>query len=217
MNGAPGSSPTSAAPIPAAMTSTASWPAAPTDVPGELSPLKNRAETRSLGLWPPVAVSVAAVLVLAASVVHIAFVPLDVLLAWRRPAELVVTSEPEGAAVTLDGVAAARTPLRQSIKRDRFDHVLDLALAGYLPVREIIRTDRSVELSRAVVLQKDPGTGGARDRPLTAAGGSPDGAVPSAAAPAFASPDGGSSADASTGAAAPSSSMTVDARPARRD
>lgn len=199
------------------MASTASWPAAPTNVPGELSPLKNRGESRSLGLWPPVAVSVAAVLVLAASVVHIAFVPLDVLFVWRQPAELAVTSEPEGAEVTLDGVIAKpRTPLKQPIKRDRYDHVLDLALAGYLPVREIIRTDRSVELSRAIVLQKDQGTGsgGVRDRPLTVPGGSPDGAAPSAAAPALVAPDGGSSADASTAAAAAAS---IDAKPARKD
>jgi hypothetical protein len=219
-NGAPGSSPTASppAPIPAAMASTASWPAAPTDVPGELSPLKNRGESRSLGLWPPVAVAVAAVLVLGASVVHIAFVPLDVLLVWRQPAQLVVTSEPDGAAITLDGVTAtARTPLKQPIKRDRYDHVLDLALEGYLPVREIIRTDRSVDLSRAIVLQKDLGTGsgGARDRPLTVMGGSADGAAPSASVPALAAPDGGSSADASTAAAVPAAS--IDAKAARKD
>jgi len=109
------------------------------------------------GAWRPVVVAVAAVLILVAFAVHLAVVPLEVLFTWQSPADVFVTSEPEGALVKLDGVALAdRAPLRASVRRDRVDHVLEVSYPGYRTSTEIIRYDRSVVLSLLIRLQKEP-------------------------------------------------------------
>jgi hypothetical protein len=110
------------------------------------------------GLWRPVAVSIAALLVLAASAVHLAFVPLDVLFAWRAPVPLYVASEPEGAVVKLDGVPLPEvTPTKVPVRRDRVDHVIEIDHPGFRSARDVVRFDRSVTLSVLVSLQKQGG------------------------------------------------------------
>jgi eukaryotic-like serine/threonine-protein kinase len=109
--------------------------------------------------WRPVVVALAAMLLLAAGAVHLAFVPLDVLVVWRKPIALTVTSEPAGASVKLDGVALPGvSPTQATMRRDRFDHVLQLSAPGYKPARQVIRYDGSVTLSTVVHLEKELAT-----------------------------------------------------------
>jgi hypothetical protein len=109
------------------------------------------------GVWRPVVVAIAAVLIVAAFAVHLAVIPLEVLFTWQSPADVFVTSEPEGALVKLDGVPLAdRAPLRASVHRDRVDHVLELSYPGYRTSTEIVRYDRSVVLSLVIRLQAEP-------------------------------------------------------------
>jgi serine/threonine-protein kinase len=105
--------------------------------------------------WRPLAVAVVAALLLVAGAVHLVVVPLDVLLVWRKPATLAIVSEPAGAAVTLDGASiAAPTPTLTTIRRDRFDHVLEISAPGYRPGRQTIRYDGAVALSFNVRLER---------------------------------------------------------------
>jgi hypothetical protein len=132
------------------------------------------------GLWRPVLVSVAALLVLAASAVHLTFVPLDVLFTWRTPAPLYVASEPEGAIVKLDGVPLPDvTPTKIPIRRDRADHVIEMARPGFRSARDVVRFDRSVTLSIVISLQREGGIVIAPVSPEP----SPAPALPAAAAP----------------------------------
>lgn len=109
------------------------------------------------GTWRSLVVAVSAALLLVAGAVHLLVVPLDVLVVWRKPAKLVVTSDPEGAEVKLDGASlGAATPIDAIVRRDRFDHVLLLAAAGYRPARQIVRYDSAVTLSAHVRLEKEP-------------------------------------------------------------
>jgi hypothetical protein len=106
--------------------------------------------------WRTVVVTALAVLLLAAGVLHFGYAPLDVLLVWRKPATLVVTSEPAGATGKLDGVAfEGVTPARVSVRRDRSDHVLQLWAPGYHPARQVVRYDGTVSLAVAVRLEKE--------------------------------------------------------------
>jgi serine/threonine protein kinase len=115
-----------------------------------------RIQTLPTGLWRPVAVTLAAVVVLAACAVHVAFIPLEVLFSWRKPAALYVQSEPPGGTAKLDGVPLGDpTPTKVPIKRDRLDHVLEVALPGFRSARQIVRYDRSVALSFVIPLQKE--------------------------------------------------------------
>jgi serine/threonine protein kinase len=117
----------------------------------------DRIQIRPTGLWRPVVVGIAAALILAAFVVHLAVVPLEVLFTWQSPADIFVTSEPEGALVRLDGVPLSdRAPLRASVHRDRVDHVLEVSYPGYRTSTEIVRYDQSVVLSLVVRLQPEP-------------------------------------------------------------
>jgi serine/threonine protein kinase len=110
------------------------------------------------GLWRPMVVAVAALVVLAALAVHLMFIPLDVLYAWRAPATLYVASEPEGGAVLLDGARLGGvTPTRVEVRRDRLEHRLEIEYPGFRPAREVIRYDRSVTLSALIALQKEGG------------------------------------------------------------
>jgi serine/threonine protein kinase len=108
-------------------------------------------------LWP-VAIAIGAALVLIAGAVHVAVVPLDVLAVWRRPATLTITSEPEGALVRLDGVALpGGTPAQVFVRRDRYDHVLQLSAPGFRAARLGIRYDRAATLAQAVRLEREGG------------------------------------------------------------
>jgi serine/threonine protein kinase len=109
------------------------------------------------GSWRSLVVAVSAALLLVAGAVHLLVVPLDVLVVWRKPAKLVVTSDPEGAEVKLDGAPlGTATPIDAIVRRDRFDHVLLLAAPGYRPARQIVRYDSAVTLSAYVRLEKEP-------------------------------------------------------------
>ncbi|HVZ71709.1 MAG TPA: PEGA domain-containing protein, partial [Polyangia bacterium] len=106
-------------------------------------------------VWP-VAIAFAAALVLIAAAVHLAVVPLDVLVVWRKPATLAVTSEPPGALVRLDGVAMpGATPMSVPVRRDRYEHVLQLTSPGFRPVRMGVRFDRTIALSATARLEHE--------------------------------------------------------------
>jgi eukaryotic-like serine/threonine-protein kinase len=108
-------------------------------------------------LWP-VAIAIGAALVLIAGAVHVVIVPLDVLAVWREPATLTITSEPPGALVRLDGVALdVATPAQVSVRRDRYDHVLQLSAPGYRAARQGLRYDRATVLAQAVRLEREGG------------------------------------------------------------
>jgi hypothetical protein len=81
-----------------------------------------------------------------------------VLFTWNSPVPLYVASDPEGAAVKVDGIPLADpAPTKTEVRRDRREHVLELAYPGHRPTREIVRYDRSVVLSFVLRLQKDDG------------------------------------------------------------
>jgi hypothetical protein len=90
--------------------------------------------------------------------VHLFVVPLEVLAVWRTPASLTITSEPAGAEARLDGSPIeGLTPTRATIKRDRFNHVLQLSAPGYRPTRQTVRFDGSVKLAVGVRMDKETG------------------------------------------------------------
>ncbi len=129
-----------------------------------------------IGLWRSVAVGVAAVLVVGALIVHVAVIPLEVLVSWKKPAQLYVASEPEGGVAKLDGVRLLDpTPTKIPVARDRQDHLIEIEYPGYRSVRESVRFDRSVALSFMFSLEKE---GGAEIAPVGAPTRAPLGAMP---------------------------------------
>jgi hypothetical protein len=105
--------------------------------------------------WLPPVLAFAAALTLVAGLVHLAVVPLDVLLVWRKPAALAVGTDPAGATITLDGSPlAAPAPTTTTVRRDRGEHVLEASAPGYRPARQTIRYDRGVSLSFSLHLEK---------------------------------------------------------------
>jgi tRNA A-37 threonylcarbamoyl transferase component Bud32 len=105
--------------------------------------------------WRPLALALLAVLLLVAGGVHLFVVPLEVLAVWRKPATLAIATEPGGAAVRLDGAALpAATPTQAIVRRDRYDHLLEVDAAGYRPARQTIRYDGAVALAATVRLEK---------------------------------------------------------------
>jgi hypothetical protein len=92
----------------------------------------------------------------AAAIVHFYFVPLDVLITWRKQASLAVASDPSGAKVRLDGVEmGGTTPLAIPVWRDRSDHVVEVSQPGYRDARETIRLDKTVSPSFLLRQQKE--------------------------------------------------------------
>ncbi len=58
----------------------------------------------------------------------------------------------------LDGtMLPARTPTQTTVRRDRFDHVLELSAPGHRTVRQTLRYDGAVSLSVSARLEKDAG------------------------------------------------------------
>ncbi|MEA2699336.1 MAG: hypothetical protein QOI66_3607 [Myxococcales bacterium] len=166
---------------------------------------------RSAGLWPPVLVGTLALLALAGVAIHFVVLPLDVLVAWWEPAALKVTSDPPTAEVLVDGARiSSLTPAITSVKRDRYDHVLEVTLSGYRPAHQIIRYDRARILSFDVPLQKATSdvNSGIRVVPIAASvekekepvNASPDAGSPGVA-PATAAADAGAASDAPSTAA----------------
>ncbi len=164
---------------------------------------------RPSGLWPPVLVGTLALLALAGVAIHFVVLPLDVLVAWWEPAVLKVTSDPPGAEVLVDGARlGALSPTIASVRRDRYDHVLEVSLVGHRRVHQIIRFDRARTLSFDVPLQKATSDKNSSMRivPIVAsvekesANVSPDAGSPApAVAPAIT--DAGAAADATPAAA----------------
>jgi eukaryotic-like serine/threonine-protein kinase len=116
-----------------------------------------RVQLRSPKRWRGILVLTALVVAGGAAAVHYFVVPLDVLLAWRKPARLWIATEPDGASLRLDGVAlAGSSPTAVSVKRDLVDHVIEATLAGYHPGRAIARFDKSLGLSLLLPLERDP-------------------------------------------------------------
>jgi hypothetical protein len=77
--------------------------------------------------------------------------------AWFRPATLLITSQPAGAEVVLDGAKlASPTPVRAQVKRDLSVHAVDLRKDGFLPASRAIRYDREVDLALTVPLDPEP-------------------------------------------------------------
>jgi hypothetical protein len=89
--------------------------------------------------------------------VHRYLVPLDVLVTWRKPARLSITTEPAGAILRLDGVAlGAVSPTVVEVRRDLIDHVLEATHVGFRQARTLLRYDKTVTLSARLVLPPEP-------------------------------------------------------------
>ena len=87
---------------------------------------------------------------------HLFFIPLDVLVTWRSPARLSITTQPTGATLKLDGVPLAGTaPMTVSVWRDRAPHVVEASIPGFETTRDNVRYDKSVTLSVQMYLPKD--------------------------------------------------------------
>ena len=113
--------------------------------------------TRRRGLWAPLLVVLLCVFAATAALVHLVVVPLPVAAAWFRPATLLITSQPAGAEVVLDGAKlASPTPVRAQVKRDLSVHAVDLRKDGFLPASRAIRYDREVDLALTVPLDPEP-------------------------------------------------------------
>ena len=105
----------------------------------------------------PVVMGLLAVVIVAAALVHVKVMPLNVLVVWTKPAPLSVTSEPSGADVILDGhPVTGQTPTRTPVQRDRADHVIEVSKAGYKNASKTIRYDRTPDLSAALTLEALP-------------------------------------------------------------
>ena len=88
--------------------------------------------------------------------VHLWVIPLDVLITWRQPTGLAITTDPTGAALRLDGIPLATSaPMTVSVWRDRSDHVVEATHPGYQTVRQTIRYDKAASLSVKLHLQRD--------------------------------------------------------------
>jgi PEGA domain len=127
-----------------------------------MSPQRTQRETarvqlRSRSPWRAIFVLFILMAGAAVAALHYFVIPVDVLVAWLKPARLSIATEPDGATVRLDGVTlAAPSPTAVSVKRDLADHVIEATLPGYRPARAIARYERSLGLSFLLRLQKDP-------------------------------------------------------------
>jgi serine/threonine-protein kinase len=116
-----------------------------------------RVELRGGGGFRTVLAVLGVLAIAGAAAVHFAFIPLDVLATWWTPAALSISTDPNGASLSLDGVSlGTTTPVTISVKRDRADHVVEAQLAGFRTARAIMRYDRSLGLSFLLPLEKDP-------------------------------------------------------------
>jgi eukaryotic-like serine/threonine-protein kinase len=84
-------------------------------------------------------------------------VPLDVLVTWRSPARLAISTDPAGATLRLDGVpVAGPSPVVIEVRRDLTDHVLEASHPGFKPARTSLRYDKTVRLAARLVLDASP-------------------------------------------------------------
>jgi hypothetical protein len=90
----------------------------------------------------------------AAAGVHFFVMPLDVLVAWSKPARLFIATEPSGATLRLDGKPLDETsPAAIEVPRDRREHVVEANKAGFFPARQTLRYDRAVRLTVRLALE----------------------------------------------------------------
>jgi hypothetical protein len=114
-------------------------------------------QLRPRGRWRGAMLFLIVVLGGGAAAVNRWVVPLDVLLVWRNPAGLSITSDPDGASLRLDGTPMAGTsPTTVMVRRDLSDHVVEATHPGYRSARMVIRYDKTLPLSVFVPLEKDP-------------------------------------------------------------
>jgi serine/threonine-protein kinase len=115
-----------------------------------------RIQLRTPARWPKWVLTLVVLLGGAAGAVHLFFVPLDVLITWRSPARLSITTQPTGATLKLDGVPQpGAAPTTISVWRDRAPHIVEASLPGFETTRDTVRYDRSVALSVEMYLPKD--------------------------------------------------------------
>jgi serine/threonine protein kinase len=103
------------------------------------------------GAW-----AVAIVLSLLASAlasIHLYVMPLPVAAVYFSPASVIVTSEPRGAEVTVDGKPVpGTTPAMVEVRRDRAEHVVEVRKSGFEPASYRLRYDRDVDLKVSIPL-----------------------------------------------------------------
>ena len=116
-----------------------------------------RVQYRPQRQWGGVFTVIVLLLVAAGVGVHLWFIPLDVLITWRQPTGLSITTEPPGAKLRVDGVplATRRRPRSPSGAIARITSSRRRWWAIRL-ARETIRYDKSATLSYVVRLLKDP-------------------------------------------------------------
>jgi hypothetical protein len=134
----------------------------PMDHPAFPNPRRVHHETARVPIRPQRqwggAFTVIVLLLAAAGVgVHVWVVPLDVLITWREPTGLAIKTEPPGATVRVDGVAApSSAPTTISVFRDRNEHVIEASRPGYETTRLSVRYDKAASLSFTLPMKPDP-------------------------------------------------------------
>ena len=97
--------------------------------------------------------------VLAASTllsIHHYVMPLQVAAVYLRPAFVVVSSEPRGADIYVDGrKILGTTPAEVEIRRDHAEHTVEVHKDGFLPAQKTLRYDREVRLETAFKLMPE--------------------------------------------------------------
>jgi hypothetical protein len=112
---------------------------------------------RTARRWPATLFVLLLLLGGAAFAVHRYLVPLDVLITWRSPARLAISTDPAGATLRLDGMpVAAPSPVVVEVHRDLVEHVLEASHPGFLPARTSLRYDKTVSLAARLVLDAAP-------------------------------------------------------------
>jgi hypothetical protein len=98
--------------------------------------------------------------VLAASTllsIHLYVMPLQVAAVYLRPAFVVVTSEPQGADVWVDGrKILGTTPAEVEVRRDHAEHTVEVHKEGFVPGHRALRYDREVRLEASFKLMPEP-------------------------------------------------------------
>lgn len=88
---------------------------------------------------------------------HVYVMPLPVALAYLRPAFLVVSSEPTGADIYVDGKkVVGSTPAEVEVKRDHAQHLVEVRKDGFVPAHQNLRYDRDVRLEVSLQLSAEP-------------------------------------------------------------
>jgi hypothetical protein len=88
--------------------------------------------------------------------IHVYVMPLQVAAVYLRPAFIVVTSEPKGAEVYVDGqTILGTTPAEVEVRRDHAEHWVEVRKEGFRPARQALRYDRQVRLELSFLLMPE--------------------------------------------------------------